>query len=166
MSRFSRRSPSLRRWALALAACFAAIAASAQTPATNLATARTIPHQPVAPAVALTNLTFDALTKEYRAEPGEAEAKFTFNVTNISDIPVHVTDITASCSCTKAQMPRTPWIIAPHATEQFHAVMNLANKPSGDNTKYLTLHTTNGQRIVFVRAHILPSPAQSAMADR
>jgi Protein of unknown function (DUF1573)/Cytochrome C oxidase, cbb3-type, subunit III len=157
---FSRHSLSLLpiRSAFVLAACLATTVASAQTPVPNLATPATITAAPAASNVALTNLTFDSLTQEYHARPGEAEAKFTFTVTNISDTAVHVLGITPSCSCTKAQMPRTPWIIPPHTTEQFHATMNLAMKPPGENTKYLTISSTNGMRVVYVKAHI-PQPS-------
>jgi hypothetical protein len=165
MSRFwfSQRSFSLSwmRLACALAACLAVTVALAQVPAPV-----TAPIQPVVANVPLTNLTFDALTQEYHAQPGETEARFTFTVTNVSDVAVHVLTITASCSCTKAQMPRTPWIILPHTTEQFHATMQLAGKPPGDNTKYLTISSTNGIKVVYAKAHIPLPSTPSTMTDR
>src|SRR5215831_5732090 len=150
--RFSRRLLSPMRLILFLAVGLTATAAFSQAPIPDLATPATINATPRPSNQPLTNLVFDSLTQEYHAHPGDAEAKFTFNVTNISDVAVHVLGIQASCSCTKAQMPRTPWIIAPHATEQFHAVMQLANKPVGENTKFLTVASTNGMRIVYVKA--------------
>jgi mono/diheme cytochrome c family protein len=168
MSGFSQRSFSLpwKRSACALAVCLAVTIAVAQVPAPNTATPVTAPLQPAVANVPLTNLTFDALTQEYHAQPGETEARFTFTVTNVSDVAVHVLTITASCSCTKAQMPRTPWIISPHTTEQFHATMQLAGKPPGDNTKYLTISSTNGVKVVYAKAHIPLPSAPSTMTDR
>jgi Protein of unknown function (DUF1573)/Cytochrome C oxidase, cbb3-type, subunit III len=152
------------RLVLFLAIGLAATVVFSQAPMPDLATPATINATPRPSNQPLTNLVFDALTQDYHAHPGEAEAKFAFNVTNISDVAVHILTITPSCTCTKAFMPRTPWIIAPHTTEQFHAVMQLANKPVGENTKFLTISSTNGVRIVNVRAFI-PAP-NATMTDR
>jgi mono/diheme cytochrome c family protein len=127
------------------------------------------PHpfaQTLASREALTNIAVDSVTQVYHAKPGDLEGTFAFWVTNISDTPVHILSITASCSCTKAEMPRTPWILLPHTTELFRATMSLVGKPAGDNTKVLTVTSTNGVKILWVKS-IIPAPEmQTTMADR
>src|SRR4051794_33884881 len=57
-----------------------------------------IESQPVAPVIfpgPLTNLIFDAELKEYHAKPGDQEAKFTFQITNASDVAVHILAVNA-----------------------------------------------------------------------
>jgi mono/diheme cytochrome c family protein len=112
----------------------------------------------------LTNLTFDSETKVYDAKAGDTLGTFTFQVTNISDVPVHILAINASCSCTHAEMPETPWILMPHTHGEFHAMMQLAGKAPGENTKGLTILSTNGVKQLLVKS-MIPAP-DNGMFDR
>jgi len=98
-------------------------------------------------------LSWDAPVKEYTAKLGEAEALFTFNVTNVSKENVTIQSVTTSCGCTVAQLPSNPWILAAGSNGQLHATMNLAGK-IGNITKTLTIHSDKGERMLLVRASI------------
>jgi cytochrome c553 len=106
-------------------------------------------------------LAWDAPTKDYMAKLGEVEARFTFNVTNVSSGEVVIHSVSTSCGCTVAQLPSVPWVLAPGSNGQIHATMNLAGK-IGNVTKALTINSDKGQRTLLVRASIptdVPRPA-------
>jgi mono/diheme cytochrome c family protein len=106
-------------------------------------------------------LAWDAPTKDYMAKLGEVEARFTFNVTNVSSGEVVIHSVNTSCGCTVAQLPSVPWVLAPGSNGQIHATMNLAGK-IGNVTKSLTINSDKGQRTLLVRASIptgAPKPA-------
>lgn len=124
------------------------------------------PPQPVASPAALTNLVFDVETKEYEAKLGEATALFTFHLKNVSDVPVHVLRVNASCGCTAAKLPPMPWVIQPGTNEELNATMQLAGKPPGKTTKTLTISSTNGTKTIFVTAIIPAPPATMTEAAR
>ena len=98
-------------------------------------------------------LSWDAPLKEYIAKLGEAEAFFTFSVTNVSKENVTIQSVSTSCGCTVAQLPSNPWILAPGTNGQIHATMNLAGK-IGNITKTITVHSDKGERMLLVRASI------------
>ncbi|HMX63200.1 MAG TPA: DUF1573 domain-containing protein, partial [Candidatus Sumerlaeota bacterium] len=58
-------------------------------------------------------IAWDAVSKEYTAKPGEAEAKFAFNLTNVSSGDVTISGVATSCGCTVAKLPTMPWKLAP-----------------------------------------------------
>jgi cytochrome c553 len=155
-----------RIWLAVIFLPFAALAA--ETPPAPAGLNAAPPAAEIAPPVPsygpLTNLTFDAETKEYRAKAGDTMGTFTFQVTNVSEVPVHIISINASCSCTHAEMPEAPWILMPHAHGEFHAMMQLAGKPVGENIKGLTIVSTNGVKQLLVKS-IIPSP-DNGMSDR
>jgi len=102
-------------------------------------------------------LAWDATIKEYIAKPREAEALFTFNLTNLSPSLITIQSVTTSCGCTVAKLPPVPWIMAPGTNGQIHATMKLAGR-SGIVMKSLTVNTDKGQRTLMVRANI-PIPS-------
>lgn len=120
---------------------------------------------PYTPPPVLTNLVFDAETKEFKAKQGDSLATFSFHITNNSDVPVHITGVAASCGCTAAQLPPMPWVIQPHSNDVLNATMTLAGKPPGEVTKVLTINSTNGVKQVFVKS-IIPKPETGTEADR
>jgi mono/diheme cytochrome c family protein len=109
----------------------------AQNPASpNPASAgSTAPHPPV--------LAFDAQTKRYEAAPGESIAPFTYNLTNIWTNEVVIHRVQSSCGCTTAKLPFSPWRLAPGASGEVHAFMNLTAK-MGLITKPLTFILSEG----------------------
>lgn len=111
----------------------------------------------------LTNLVFDSETQIYHATADDTQASFTFKVTNVSDVPVHILSIPPSCSCTHAEMPQTPWIIPPHTNEVLHVTMQI-NKLPLENQKYVTILATNGTKQLWVKS-IRPAPAAATATN-
>lgn len=99
-------------------------------------------------------LAFDAESKDYTTQPGEQEAKFTFNVTNISSGEVTVTHVQTSCGCTVAHLTY-PWKIPAGGSGVIPLTMNLAGK-SGVVFKSATVHTDKGQKPLTVKTTITP----------
>src|ERR1041385_7252506 len=57
-------------------------------------------RQPVIVSPSPARLMADADLKEYTAKPGETNAHFTFNLTNVSSAPVLISFVRTSCGCT------------------------------------------------------------------
>lgn len=113
-------------------------------------------------------LVFDAETKQYDAKPGETIAPFTFNLTNVWTNEITIVQVHASCGCTTAKLPATPWHIPPGGSGEVGAQVNLAGK-MGLVTKTLTFFTSVGNRIVTLKVNIPPAGtglAGMSVADR
>jgi len=108
-------------------------------------------------------LKFDADSKEYNAKNGEAQASFTFSLTNVSGADLTISNVSTSCGCTAAKLPPLPWTIAAGTGGEIGATMNIAGK-SGTVVKTLTVNTEKGVKILFVRSNIQPPPAPPAVA--
>jgi cytochrome c5 len=98
-------------------------------------------------------LVWDAMELSVVAKPGEKEAKFLFHVTNQSGEPVEVVQIEASCGCTVAEMPATPWILAAGAKGSFTAVVDFQGK-YGKLVKTLHVHSNAGSQTLTVMIDI------------
>jgi mono/diheme cytochrome c family protein len=107
-------------------------------------------------------LAFDAESKRYDAAPGESAAPFTFNLTNIWTNEVVIHRVQASCGCTTASLPASPWRLAPGAGGPVHALMNLQAK-MGLVTKelkfFVSAGTNNYTQTVNIVVNIPPPPA-------
>jgi mono/diheme cytochrome c family protein len=113
-------------------------------------------------------LVFDAETKQYDAKPAETVAPFTFNLTNVWTNEITITQVHASCGCTTAQLPATPWHIPPGGSGSVGARVNLAGK-MGLIIKTLTFFTSVGNRMVTLKVQIPPAGmglAGMSAADR
>jgi mono/diheme cytochrome c family protein len=106
-------------------------------------------------------LKWDAEVKEYKASPGEANARFTFWLTNVSSAEVLVNDVRTSCGCTLAQLPSKPWKIAPSASGPIEVTVSLAGK-SGLIAKGISVDTTAGFKQLTVKVDIPPLPILNA----
>ncbi len=153
-------------WALI---CLAAVPLFAQNPAppppaSAPAPVQAVPRRngpPAQPGATVPNvpaLVFDAETKQYDAAPGEATAPFTFNLTNVWTNEVLIRSVRASCGCTTASLPASPWHLAPGESGQVKAQVKLAGK-MGLITKTLTFDTSVGTRVVNLKVNIPPVPA-------
>jgi mono/diheme cytochrome c family protein len=109
-------------------------------------------------------LAFDSDLKTYEAKRGETNAHFVFNLTNISSAPVVITSASASCGCTIATLPTTPWTIQPGGTGQIPVSVNLHGK-SGTLIKQVVLMHTAGVQTVNVKV-IIPAPIILSGAER
>jgi len=120
-------------------------------------------HQPVPVATQpSTALRWDQETKEFTPKPGEMSAPFTFWVTNVHDSEVIISGVKASCGCTKPVLPETPWKLSPGESGSMDVSVNLSGK-SGTITKYLTVTSTAGQKILYVKVHI---PSQGTAGNQ
>jgi mono/diheme cytochrome c family protein len=128
-----------------------------------------------APAVAVADpnaIQWDLETKEYSAKVGEAEAKFTFWLTNVSSSEVLVNGVRTSCGCTVAKLPSQPWRIAPGSNGPIEVAVSLAGK-SGLIAKGVTVDSSAGIKQLTVRVNIpggaapgsLPVQASGVMGD-
>ena len=66
-------------------------------------------------------LVFDAESKQYDAHPAEPVAPFTFNLTNVWTNEIVISQVHASCGCTTAKLPETPWHIPPGGSGKVEA---------------------------------------------
>lgn len=107
----------------------------------NLAVAAEIPAARPHPLV------WEATELSAAAKPGEKEVKFEFRVTNKSATPVEVVQVSPSCGCTVAELPSTPWVIAPGAKGAFTAVVDIQGK-HGKLSKSLNVHSDAGSQIL------------------
>ena len=103
-------------------------------------------------------LEWDAREKSYQAKEGEEEATVIFSVTNRADHVVEIRNTVASCSCTVATPPRSPWTIEPGATETLKVTMDLRGR-MGSITKTVYVDTSDGEAVLMVTAEIPTPPA-------
>lgn len=141
------------------------------TPVAAAAPVQVVPPQPFPPAAfpgspgaianpasgLLTALKFDAERKDYTSKAGEAQAPFTFHLTNTSPSEVSITSVRTSCGCTVAKLPSTPWVIAPGQGGPIEVSVNLAGK-SGTITKSVTVESSAGTKSLLVTVNIGGTP--------
>lgn len=96
-------------------------------------------------------LAWDAIEKEYRVQPGDKRAPFTFNLTNVSPQSVTIYDTSTTCDCTVAKLPAKPWTIPSGGSGQMQASMNLSNK-THTATIDVIVFTSQGNRRLKVKA--------------
>jgi hypothetical protein len=130
---------------------------------------RELGAQPPSPAPPATLRTLDSLlavdarTKEATVTNGTLEAHFAFSLTNVSPAEVVVSGLFTSCGCTAAKLPEQPWRLAPGANGQISVTMNLAGK-SGTVIKTVTIGSTNGTKLLFVKTVIVPTPLPARLS--
>jgi cytochrome c553 len=100
-------------------------------------------------------LAWDELTKSTDAAANQAQAQFTFNLTNVSNGDVAVVSVHPSCGCTTAQLPPMPWVLASGTNGQIKLTVNLAGK-TGTLFKTATVATDKGSKTLTLRINILP----------
>jgi cytochrome c5 len=109
-------------------------------------------------------IAWDDLMKATDAASTQAQAHFTFNLTNVSSGNVAILNVHPSCGCTTAQLPPLPWILAPGTNGQINITVNLAGK-RGTLFKTVNVSTDKGSKMLTLRINILPPPIPSAMTD-
>jgi len=98
------------------------------------------------------------------AAAAQAQAHFTFNLTNISPNNVAIVNVHPSCGCTTAQLPPLPWILAPGTNGQIKITVNLAGK-TGTLFKTVKVTTDKGNKTLTLRINILPAAIPNTMTD-
>lgn len=117
-------------------------------------------------------LAWDALEKTLEAKPGDDVADFEFSVRNTSGSPVEILDLQPSCGCTVAELPKSPWVLAPGETGSFKASADFSGK-HGRFSKSIQVVTSAGPQVLQVHVIIPENDAarrarnlQLATADR
>jgi mono/diheme cytochrome c family protein len=111
-------------------------------------------------------LAWDAEKKQYNAQPTEANAHFTFYLTNVSSSEVMINSVRTSCGCTAAKLPQTPWRMAPGQSGPIEVDMNIVGK-RGVIPKSVTVDTSAGMKYLIVESHIADAATNTAsMSDR
>jgi cytochrome c553 len=111
-------------------------------------------------------LAWDNLMKATEAAADQAQARFTFNLTNVSNGKVAVVSVHPSCGCTTAQLPPMPWMLGPGTNGQINLTVNLAGK-SGTLFKTVNIATDKGSKTLTLQIRILPTVAPTlSEADR
>lgn len=105
-------------------------------------------------------IAWDSISKEAPVKPGEMEARFVFNLTNVCDTNVTILSAHASCGCTVAQLPANPWRLTPGSNGTINVNMNVAGK-SGVVIKTVTVNSDAGTKLLTVRA-VAPPPQLAA----
>jgi mono/diheme cytochrome c family protein len=98
-------------------------------------------------------LVWDAMEKTLRPKLGETSAAFQYTVTNTSDKPVTIDQIRPTCGCTIAEMPRSPWVLAPGETGTFVGTIDLREK-EGTLSKALFVNSSAGTQMLGLNVKI------------
>lgn len=101
---------------------------------------------------------WDALEKSAKAEAGQVNAEFLFELKNTGEEPLEILSLSTSCSCSAAIMREQPWVIAPGATDEVRVVMDLRSRRGG-LTKTVYMMTNRGEQLLLVHAEVPPPPA-------
>jgi mono/diheme cytochrome c family protein len=98
-------------------------------------------------------LIWDAMRKSHDARPGETVAEFVFTVTNTAEAEMEILRIQPSCGCTVANLPATPWVLAPGAKGSFTAAVDFTGK-HGVFSKTLQVESSRGAQMLTVTVNI------------
>lgn len=110
------------------------------------------PETAPAPAKA-ESLKWDSEHKQAALKAGEVDVKFEFTATNASKSEVSISALKTSCGCTVAQLPTTPYKLAPGSNVTISVAMNLAGK-QGQITKTVTVESSAGSQVLLVSATV------------
>ncbi len=98
---------------------------------------------------------WDELSKSTDAAADQQLARFIFSFTNVASGNVVILSVHPSCGCTTAELPPTPWTIAPGTNGQIRLTVNLQGK-SGTLFKTVNVSTDKGSKTLMLRINILP----------
>lgn len=92
-----------------------------------------------------TTLTFDKLTHDFGDVIAETENKTSFLVTNTGEVPLVISDVSASCGCTLPKKPEDP--IQPGESDEIQVMFK--SKPGQENliTKTVTVTANTAEKI-------------------
>ena len=134
---------------VALSAVAAVITATFAVRAAPAAAGAAAPARAQSPAPD-TILLWDATEKTITPEPGDGAADFQFTAVNVSDKPVTIYQLRPTCGCTVAEMPSSPWILAPSQSGSFAGTIDFRGK-EGTVTKSIFVNSSVGtQRLTLV----------------
>ena len=98
-------------------------------------------------------LKWDTDSKKIVPKAGEVSADYQFVATNVSKDEVSINALKTSCGCTVAQLPTTPYKLAPGSNVTINVSMNFAGK-QGLITKSVAVDSSAGTKVLLVIADI------------
>lgn len=110
-------------------------------------------------------LVWDAMEKTLPVKLGDGAAEFEFHVTNKSGRPVEIIQIRPSCGCTVAEMPKTPWILAPGESGSFRGTIDFRGK-HGRVAKTLFVNSSAGTQLLGIVVNVPDMPAGMREANQ
>lgn len=110
-----------------------------------------------------TTFAWDSTMKMTNVPAGSASGRLDFNFTNVGPGTVVIVEAKPSCSCTSAQTPPLPWMIAPGTNGVIGVTVDLAGK-FGTVVKSVHVRTDHGSRDIIVQIHIL-APVMGKLTD-
>ncbi len=128
---------------------------------------------PVAPAVAtpvqaaeVKNpddfIKFDVVNYDFKTLPEGPQATAVFTFKNISNEPIELQNVQASCGCTVPEWPKEA--VAPGKSATIKAIYNTQGRP-GQFTKNLTVSTKQGfSKVITIKGVVEKAPATSVPA--
>ena len=109
-------------------------------------------------------LAWDDLLKATDTTNGQDFARFVFNFTNVTQLPVTIMDVHPSCGCTTVELPSRPWTIPAGTSGQIKLAVNLAGK-AGTVFKTANVATDKGKKDLSLRINIAPPPPPRVMSE-
>lgn len=98
-------------------------------------------------------LHWDAKAKTSKAEVGDRQAKFQFQLANESEKPITVRDVRTSCGCTVAKLPSKPWVLEPGESGEIEVTVNLLGRV-GTVMKSVWVYTSEGLESLTVKVEM------------
>jgi mono/diheme cytochrome c family protein len=107
---------------------------------------------------------WDAERKIVDVKSNEVSANFEFYVTNVSSAEVLINEVRSSCDCTTAQLPESPFRLAPGASGKIEITMDVRGR-AGTILRTLNVLTSVGPRTLSIQANA-PFIASNPAAER
>lgn len=98
-------------------------------------------------------LLWDTTEKLIKPAPGEHAADFQFTVTNVSDRTVTIRQLMPTCGCTVAEMPASPWVLAPGTSGTFTGTIDFKGK-TGTVKKAIHVSSTEGVQTLTIAVEV------------
>ncbi|MFM2388195.1 MAG: hypothetical protein RL660_2952 [Bacteroidota bacterium] len=143
-------------------------AAPTKTAPVTAAPTQPAPPQTATPATDIDKFAkFDKLEHDFGKVPEGPQATTEFKVKNISNEPLTISNVQASCGCTVPNW--TKEAIPPGETGTIKAIYNTQGRP-GNIYKTLTVTTNAGTKVLTLKGNVekapdtsVPAPAQGTM---
>jgi hypothetical protein len=101
---------------------------------------------------------FDKVEHNFGNVPEGPQAITEFKIKNISNEPITVNNVQASCGCTVPEWTKEP--IAPGETGKIKAIYNTQGRP-GNISKSLTVTTSKGTKTLSLKGNVEKAPQTS-----
>lgn len=131
----------------------------------SVAWAASAPTEKKSAAKSPNPLVWDAMEKTVPANAGDGAAEFRFSVSNTADQPVEIREIRTSCGCTVAEMPASPWVLAPGGQGSFRATVDIRGR-FGKFFKTMMVVSSAGAQVLAVTVDIAPFPELTRNENR